>query len=332
MKKTIFSVLALLIMATLIVSPGMAQAKVVIKLGTGTPPTHPQDRGALFLADMVKQESKGEMEVQVHHSSALGGHRQLMEGMQLGTVQMYIGALAFVGPFWKPISVLELPFLFKDLKHTWAVKHGPIGQKLQAGFEKKTGVKLIAWGGGSFQGFYTHVRQIKTMADMKGLKMRVMSNPVRVAYMNAWGAKATPLPFAEFYSAMEQKVVDGGENSYATYAPAKHYEVAPFFTESNHVHMPSGIFIASAFYKKLTPEQKAVIDKACAAADKKQAEFWIGQQSVSKEEAVKAGSKVHVMTPEARAEFEKAVGPVYEKFAKELGGMELIQAIKDYKY
>ena len=87
-------------------------------------------------------------------------------------------------------------------------------------------MRLAAWGGGSFQGLYDSKLQIKTLEDMKGLKMRVMDNPVRVAYMNAWGAKGVPMAFSEFYSAMEQHVVDGGENSYATYAPAKHYEVA----------------------------------------------------------------------------------------------------------
>lgn len=306
-------------------------ANVVLKLGTGTPKTHPQDEGALFLADMVKKDSNGEIEIEVYHSSSLGGHRELMEGMQIGTVDMFIGALAFVVPFYKPLGILELPFLFRDLDHSWKVKHGPIGQKLQEGFLKKTGVQLIAWGGGSFQGLYNSKLQIKTLEDMKGLKMRVMDNPVRVGYMNAWGAKGTPMAFAEFYSAMEQKVVDGGENSYATYSPAKHYEVAKFFTESDHVHLPTGIFISDKTYKKLSPEHKAIMDKALAACDKATAEFWKKKQSVSKQEAIDHGAQIYVLPQSEKDRFEAASKPVYEEFAPQMGGMEVVEAIKAVK-
>ena len=303
-------------------------AEVNIKLATGTPKSHPQDRGALFFADMVNKESKGEIEVIVYHSGSLGGHRQAMEGMQLGTVDMFAGALAFQASFYKPIAVLELPFLFRDLDHSWKVKHGPIGAKLQEGFLKKTGVRLIAWGGGSFQGLYTHRRQIKTLEDMKGLKMRVMNNPVRVAYMNDWGAKAVPMSFGEFYSAMEQKVVDGGENSYATYGSAKHYEVAEYFTESDHTHLASGILISEKVYQGLSPAHRAIIDRAAAAADVAMAEFWKEKQGSARKEAEAGGAQIYLMPESERARFEKAAQPVYQKFADQLGGMEMIEAIK----
>lgn len=326
------SVLAVFVAMAFLLSGGPVFAeKVVIKLATGTPPTHPQDQGALFFADMVKKESNGEIEVQVFHSGSLGGHREAMEGMQLGTVDMFIGALAFMSSFYKQIAVLELPFLFRDLDHSWNVKHGPIGQKLQEGFLKKTGVRLIAWGGGSFQGFYNSKLQIKTLEDMKGLKMRVMNNPVRVAYMNIWGAKATPMAFGEFYSAMEQKVVDGGENSYATYGPAKHYEVAKYFTESDHTHLATGILISEKLYQKLSPQHRAVIDKSAEAADRATADFWIAKQGSSKQEALDHGAMIYVMPISERDRFEKAVQPIYEKFGPELGGMDLIKAIKAHK-
>ena len=332
MSKGMKVVFVTLITAAFMMTCGLAAgAEVVLKLGTGTPKSHPQDQGALFLADMVQKESKGEIEIKVYHSSSLGGHRELMEGMQIGTVDMFIGALAFVVPFYKPLGILELPFLFRDLDHSWKVKHGPIGKNLQDGFLKKTGVQLIAWGGGSFQGLYTHRRQIKTLEDMKGLKMRVMDNPIRVGYMNAWGAKGTPMAFSEFYSAMEQKVVDGGENSYATYGPAKHYEVAKFFTESDHVHMPSGIFISNSTYKKLSPKHKAIMDKAIAACDKATAEFWKKKQGISKKEAVEHGAQIYVLPTAERARFEAAAKPVYEEFAPKMGGMKVVEAIKAVK-
>ncbi len=163
---------------------------------------------------------------------------------------------------------------------------------------------------------------------MKGLKMRVMDNPLRVANMNAWGAKATPMSFPEFYSAMEQKVVDGGENSYATYASAKHYEVAQYFTESDHAHLATGIFISEQFYQSLSPEHRAIIDRAAAACDKATADFWKKKQGESQEEAVAHGAQIYVMPKAERARFEEAVQPVYEQFAPRLGGMELIEKIK----
>lgn len=332
MTKGMKAIFVTLITAAFIMTcSSVLAAQVVLKLGTGTPPTHPQDKGALFLADMVKKESNGEIEIEVHHSSSLGGHRELMEGMQIGTVDMFIGALSFVVPFYRPLGILELPFLFRDLDHSWKVKHGPIGKNLQNEFFKKTGVHLAGWGGGSFQGLYTHRRQIKALEDMKDLKMRVMDNPVRVAYMNAWGAKATPMAFGEFYSAMEQKVVDGGENSYATYSPAKHYEVAKFFTESDHVHMPTGIFISNRTYNRLSSNHKAIMDKAIAACDKATADFWIAQQGNSKQEALANGSQIYVMPVAERARFETSAQSVYERFAPELGGMSLVEAIKATK-
>jgi tripartite ATP-independent transporter DctP family solute receptor len=332
MTDRIKFVVAVFIAVSFLVTGNPALAEnLVIKLATGTPKTHPQDQGAIFFADMVNKESNGEIDVQVFHSGSLGGHREAMEGMQLGTVDMFIGALAFTASFYKQIAVLELPFLFRDLDHSWNVKHGPIGQKLQEGFLKKTGVRLIAWGGGSFQGFYDSRLQIKTLEDMKGLKMRVMNNPVRVAYMNIWGAKATPMAFGEFYSAMEQGVVDGGENSYATYGSAKHYEVAQYFTESDHTHLATGILISEKLYQKLSAKHRAIIDKAAVAADRATADFWIAKQGASKKEALAHGATAYLLPQSERDRFEKAAQPIYIKFAPQLGGMELIEAIKATK-
>lgn len=331
-KKGIKMLMIATLAITLVMTWGpVYAAEVTLKLATGTPKTHPQDQGADFFADMVGKESRGEIEVRVYHAGALGGHREAMEGMQMGTVDMFIGALAFMVPFYEPLGMLEMPFLFRDLDHSWKVKHGPIGKKWQEGFLKKTNVRLIGWGGGSFQGFYNSKRQIKTLEDMKGLKMRVMDNPIRVANMNAWGSKAVPMALAEFYSAMEQGVVDGGENSYATYSPAKHYEVAKYFTESDHSHLATGIFISERFYQSLSPKHRAIVDSAAAACDKATAEFWKKKQGAAIEEAVQHGAQIYVLPGSERARFEEAVQPVYAEFAPKLGGVELIREIKAIK-
>jgi TRAP-type C4-dicarboxylate transport system substrate-binding protein len=162
---------------------------------------------------------------------------------------------------------------------------------------------------------------------MKGLRMRVMKNPVRVKAMNSYGANAVPMAWTETYGAMETKGVDGSENSYDTYRAGTQYEVAKYFTESDHVFMTATVIVNEKFYQSLSPKLKAVIRHACGLASLKCRQLFEEKNIEAKKSVQEKGALVNVLPDAARRDFRKAAQPVYDDYSKTYGA-RLLDRIK----
>jgi tripartite ATP-independent transporter DctP family solute receptor len=214
------------------------------------------------LKNLIEADSSGGVEVKVFPASQLGGERELIEGTKIGTIQMSMVSAAIAG-FYREAQVLDIPYLFSTAPIAWKVMDGWFGKEMAEDCLKKTGMRVLAWGETGFRNFTNSTRPIKSPADMKGLKLRVMESPVYVNMVKALGAAPTPITWAETYTALQQKVVDGQENPVAVIVFAKLYEVQKYMILDGHSYGIDFLLINDKFYQSLPADlQRIIVDAA----------------------------------------------------------------------
>ncbi len=312
--KTRFKLSAALI-SMLAMSTSALAASVVLKLGHIAEPTNPYVMGADKFAELVKEKSKGDIEIKVFPSSQLGAQKELIEGLIYGTVDMTLTGTAELGTFQPQMALFDMPFLFKDRAHAYKALD-TVGMELGKPLEAK-GIKLLGYMENGIRHLTNNTRPVKSPADMKGLKIRVMNNKVYVEMMKSLGASPTPMAFSELYSAMQQGTVDGQENPSAHIFTKRFYEVQKYASLTGHAYAPEPVLISMASWKKLTPAQQQIIQSAADDAiawqrklsTDKDTEFW---------NKIKATGKIEVIEVD-RKPFIDATATVYKDLAKTVG-------------
>ncbi len=254
-----------------------------------------------------------------------------IQAVQTGAVQMSESSTGAMAQYIPEYATLELPFLLRDLNHVNAVMQGPIGQRLSDKFLKKTGISILGYYGYGFKGFYNSKRSIFKMEDFKGLKMRVAESPLLIKAMGLYGAQAVPMAFPEFYPAMQQGVVDGGENATPTYYTAKHYEVAKFFARSNHTYSPGAMLINENFFQSLSDEYKKIIESSGNLATAYMRYIYTKMENELDDTLKKSGVIFNDLAPGTREALMKAVKPLYDDISEKMGGKKFIEEIKNTK-
>jgi tripartite ATP-independent transporter DctP family solute receptor len=206
----------------------------------------------------------------------------VIEGVKLGTIQMAMVSAAIAG-YYKEAQVLDIPFLFSSAPVAWKVMDGPFGKEMAEDCLKKTGMRVLAYGETGFRNFTTSNRMIKSPADMKGLKIRVMESPVYVAMIKGLGAQPTPIAWPETYTALQQKVVDGQENPVSVIASNKFYEVQKYLTMDGHSYGVDFIIINEKFYQSLPKDTQQDIKLAAINAG------WSGRANQQLNSAIGVG-------------------------------------------
>ncbi|MFV0347639.1 MAG: DctP family TRAP transporter solute-binding subunit [Halodesulfovibrio sp.] len=301
--------------------------KVVLKLGHIAEPVHPYGQGADYFAKLVSEKSGGEMEVRVFPSSQLGNQKDLIEGLIYGTVDMALVGTAVLGQFQPQISIFDLPFLFKDRDHAYK-SLDTVGMELGKALESK-GIKLLGYMENGIRHMTNNVRPIKTPEDMKGLKIRVMTNKIYVEMVKSLGASPTPMAFGELYSALQQGTVDGQENPSAHIFTKRFFEVQKYASLTAHAYAPEPMVISMAAWGRLTPAQQDILKAAAAESivwqrdlsTREDAEYW---------DKIKATGQIEVIDVD-REKFVEATRPVYKEFADVVGqdNIDKIEALKN---
>ncbi|HYE10614.1 MAG TPA: TRAP transporter substrate-binding protein [Patescibacteria group bacterium] len=330
MKKA----LAILVMLTLLVglfagcttkqeapvggeTPAPAPAPVekrVMRIGIGLNEDHPQYKGLVkFKEELSKRVDT--IDVQLFANSALGDDRTMMEGLQLGTQEGTCPSTAPIGNFVEEFKVFDFPYLFPNEAAADKVLDGEIGQELLDSLSAK-GIKgLVYWENG-FRNLTNRQVEVRTPADMKGLKIRTMENPIHLAVFRAFGANPTPMAFGELFTALQQKTVDGQENPIATIHANKFYEVQGYTTLTKHLYSPFVFMISQKFWDESTPEeQKALMEAATIARDEERKLNREANSSLAKE-LVANGMKVVELTADEQKAFQDKATPIYAEFAK----------------
>ncbi len=303
------------LLASAALSTSAFAAGVVLKLGHIAEATNPYAMGADHFAELVKQKSKGEIEIKIFPSSQLGAQKELIEGLIYGTVDMTLTGTAELGTFQPQMALFDMPFLFKDRAHAYKALD-TVGMEMGKPLEAK-GLKLLGYMENGIRHVTNNTRPIKAPADMKGLKIRVMNNKVYVEMMKALGASPTPMAFSELYSALQQGTVDGQENPSAHIFTKRFYEVQKYASLTGHAYAPEPVLISMASWKKLTPAQQQIIQSAATEAI-----AWQRQLSEKEDQAfwdkIKATGKMQVIEVD-RKPFMDATQGIYKQLAKTVG-------------
>lgn len=265
MKRNYFALVCVVVFLASLVLPSALMAKeITIKLAHVNPADiHSSQKGAASTAfkNIVEAETSGAIKVELYPAGQLGGEREIAEACKLGTIQM-VSVSGVMASYFKPAMVADLPYLFSSAPVAWKVFDGEFGDELAAGILKATGLRNLAYGEIGFRNFTNSVRPIKSPADMKGLKFRVMETPLYVTLVKSLGGLPTPIAWPEVYTALQQKVVDGQENPVAVIKWAKFSEVQKYLTLDGHTYGLDFLVINDKFFQSLSPEHQKIITRA----------------------------------------------------------------------
>lgn len=303
-------------------------ADVTMNLGFGAPEdSFYANFGKIFKAK-VEAISGGNIEVKLRCCNQISSEDEAFKAMQLGTVDGFFITANNVSPHWPLMDVTVLPYIFQNTAHLDRVLNGDVGKMMKEKLQADTSVHLLAFGPALYRDFYNSVRAVNTMADMKGLKIRVPKNEVMIATFEAFGANPVPLAWSETPTALQTGTVDGGDNGTSFIRDMKFYEFEPHLVILEHFVAFAPLFASDNFMKKLTDEQRAQIMQA---ADEAGAEF-AAQVAASTEEIrewlVKEGGMA--MTRPDKTDFIAAAKTVQQAFAEKRGAefVELVNAIQ----
>ena len=234
MSKSRIMKLGLSILMFLALTSNVAAAST-IRVGHVLAPTHPYQLGLEKFSELVSEKTGGKVKVEVFHSSQLGNERDLIEGLQLGTVEMCIVSTAPLSNFTTQFNVFDLPFIFSETQKTREILDGPIGQEILDTLDAQGIVGLCYFENG-FRNVTNNVRPITKPEDLKGLKIRTMESPIHMASFRAMGANPTPMALGELFTALQLGTVDGQENPLAIINTSKFYEVQKFLSITEHFY------------------------------------------------------------------------------------------------
>ncbi|KPK21375.1 MAG: hypothetical protein AMK69_21895 [Nitrospira bacterium SG8_3] len=266
MKRSIHVTLFLLLSLTLTVT-FPAYAKMTLKLAVVTPPHHAYALGAKEFARLVKDGTGGEVIIKVYAGGQLGkGERELLEGLQLGTIHLAVTATGPVSNFSPSMGVVDLPFLFTSPSHVDKILDGPVGRELLDDLESAR-IKGLSFFENGFRNFTNSRRRLTKPGDFKGLKFRTMENPVHLASVRQLGAQAVPMSWGEVYTSLQTKVIDGQENPVAIIHAYKLSEVQKYLSLTGHFYSPAPLSMSLKSFNQLKPEwQKLFLEAALNAA------------------------------------------------------------------
>ncbi|MEC9464006.1 MAG: TRAP transporter substrate-binding protein, partial [Pseudomonadota bacterium] len=265
--------------------------------------------------------------IQVMNNAALGSEKDTIEQTRFGVIDMNRVNSAPFNNLVPETVVFGLPFLFRDTEHMHKVVDGEIGDEVLAAFEPHGLIGLAFYDSGA-RSFYSTNKPINSLADLKGMKVRVQQSDLWIAMMEAFGANPTPMPFGEVYSSLETGVVDAAENNWPSYESSRHFEVAKNYTLTDHSLTPEIQAISKITWDKLTPEDQTIIREAAKESVGKMRELWQAREKAS-EEKIRA-SGVNVITPN-KEEFAAAMQPVYDKFVTDPKMKELVERVRAVK-
>jgi len=287
--------------------------------------THPNHQTLEFFAQEIQQRSSGTMSVEIYPGGQLGNSREVLELLQVGSLDMTVASAASVESFVSTFRVFGLPYLFRDRAHRLEIFRGPVGQELlEAGIPSR--LRGLAYLDAGSRSFYTKDAVVKSPDDLKGKKIRVMNSPMAIATIRALGASPTPIAWGELYTALQQGVVDAAENNPPSFLTSRHYEITPFFSLDETTSIPDLIVIGEASWQRLSEQQQEWVQASAQAAAEFQYELWAESVEEALTQLEAAGITIH--RPD-KTPFIEAVQPLYEEFRKNAPELDaLIQAIR----
>ncbi|VTU31268.1 Extracytoplasmic solute receptor protein YiaO [Variovorax sp. PBS-H4] len=304
-----------------------AFAQTAMKISISTAQNSHQGVAIDTFAKEVAARTNGRYKIETFYNGSLGGERESIEAVQLGTQELAFSSTGPVPNFVPETKILDVPFLFRDKAHARAVLDGPIGQDLLTKFDAK-GFKALAWAENGFRHMTNSKRDIKAPEDLKGLKMRTMENPVHIAAYKGLGIITTPMAFPEVFTALQQGTVDGQENPLSVIMSAKFAQVQKHLSLTGHVYSPCIFLMNKAAFDKLSAADKTAFLEAAKVAVKANRDR-VDQDDANGVKELRAQGMTVIENVD-KAKFVSTLAPVNAEFEKQFGKAN-IDKIRNFK-
>ena len=329
MRRLVSPLLILALTLGFLAAPvsAVAAAKVTIKLALSVPDSAlKQPQGSKAFKNYVEFRSGGDIEVKLFFAQ-FGGEREIVQQIQQGTLDMSVPSDGALASFDKNIQVLSIPYLFPSSPVAWKFFEHPFARKMAEDLRQKTGVRVLTYAENGFRNFTNNVREIRTPADMKGLKMRTMESPVYMRLMQSLGAAATPISFAELVMSLQQKVVDGQENAIQDIYENGMVDVQKFLSLDEHIFGIQFLVIGEKFFRGLSDHHKQIVLEGAMVYASLANALQARSQSEYIEKIKAKGLKVYINTPEEKEQFRKLSQDPVKQFIAQQVGNELVNGL-----
>ena len=285
---------------------------VTLKLAHNHSRSHPVHQAMELMGQQVKEESKGTLRIRIYPDAVLGSQRETLEQLQTGSLDMVKSSSSEMESFTSEYMLFSYPYLFRNREHLHSVLHGNIGKKiLNAGNDK--GFRGLTFYESGSRNYYGK-KPIKSLEDLKGIKVRVQPSKTVLRMVESMGALPTPIDFGETYTALQQGVVDAAENNLTSYMVSRHSETARYFSWTEHVMVPDVLFVSAKTWQTLSSEQQKLLQQAAMDSSRKMVALWDEAEQKNIARAKKEG--VTFVTPDREA-FVRAVEPMYAQLQKD---------------
>ncbi len=315
------------LLAVVLTGAAFAAPEYVIKVGYILPENQSDH---IIMRDVFKKDieekSGGRISVELYPNAQLGGDRELIESVQLGTVQVAIPATSALAGFDKRFQVFDLPFLFKSKETAFKALDGELGHKVDE-LLKPLGMRNLGYGENGYRHITNSRGPVHKPEDLKGIKLRTMENPLHLAFFKMLGANPTPMSFGELYTALQQGTVDGQENPVVLVYTSKFYEVQKFYSLTGHVYSATMLVANDDFFASMPEDLWKIVEDAGKRYVVEQRALAEVQEQEFLEELKKTGLQINELTPEEKQLFIDATLPAYDQF-KDVIGAELVELAK----
>ncbi|MGL4240293.1 MAG: TRAP transporter substrate-binding protein [Beijerinckiaceae bacterium] len=309
--------------AAVMAAPSMAsaQAKTVFKATDVHPLGYPTVEAVVQMGKKMETATNGRLSVQMFPSMQLGGEKEMIEQAQLGALQYARISVGPMGTLVPDFNVFNLPFVFRDAKHMESVIDGPIGDELLQKLSDHPTSNLVGlcWMNAGLRHVYNSKRPIEKVEDLKGLKIRMMGNPLFVDTMNALGGNGVAMGFDQLINAMQTGVVDGAENNEPSYASGQHYRYAKYYSKTGHLMIPELLVFSRRTWNGLSKDDQALLKKLAREAQLEQRKLWYAREEESLKQMKDAGVIINEVAD--KKSFQAAVKPVWDKYGAPLQGL-----------
>ncbi|HYC18800.1 MAG TPA: TRAP transporter substrate-binding protein [Pseudolabrys sp.] len=330
--KTFVSVLATTILAMTMLAggPAAAQQKTVFKASDVHPAGYPTVVAVENLGKKLEAATNGRYSVQMYPSMQLGGEKEAIEQAQIGAIAIARVSVGALGPVIDDLNVFNLPYVFRNTSHMQHVIDGPIGQEL---LDKVTnsgkGLVGLCWMDAGARNFYNTKKPIRTMADLKGMKVRVMGNPMFVEMANSMGGNGVAMGYDQVFSALQTGVVDGAENNPPSFVFDNHYQVAKYYTVDEHLIVPEMVVFSKKAWDAMSKEDQALLMKFSREAQLEERKLWEVYEQQAMDKAKASGIQIIQVSDADKKAFQDAVKPVWDKYGpKYEATVKRIQEVK----
>ena len=325
-----FALASTIVIAVLAAAPAVAQQKTVFKASDVHPAGYPTVVAVENLGKKLDAATNGRYSVQMYPSMQLGGEKEAIEQAQIGAIAIARVSVGALGPVIDDLNVFNLPYVFRNTTHMQHVIDGPIGQEL---LDKVTnsgkGLVGLCWMDAGARNFYNTKKPIKTMADLKGMKVRVMGNPMFVEMANSMGGNGIAMGYDQVFSALQTGVVDGAENNPPSFVFDNHYQVAKYYTVDEHLIVPEMVVFSKKAWDAMSKEDQALLVKFAREAQQEERKLWEVYEQQAMDKAKAAGIQIIQVSDSDKKAFQDAVKPVWDKYGpKYEATVKRIQEVK----